>query len=511
MPLQDLIPKNAMGVAIPWLNQPGPDLPTQGPALNDLLPTTAAPSIPTFSGISTPNAGTTSLTDARINDAKQRLQDLYTPKAAPHGFVGHLENILKTAGNVAGNIIAPETMALTPGTSSNHFLRQQQAKDELDRALQVKSTEEAQDATTASTAQTKATTDYTEQRPDIERAKLTQKLDLADAKNQTTAALKGQKYSRDPETGEVTIEDDPTSEVFQRNQIKEQVLDAQVQSAKAQQGLRAAQTAWEQAKLDPNSPASKIAWGNLQARMIEARAASTRAQTGVNQYMMRAYNKGANGDILPGAPQLQSDDGTMLTPGTANASTAIKSNSNVGIFRDVYQGMDHATAAAEALAAKNNGRLDTPGVIAAMAAGHSEPKGFSSDFVHNYLASKNAAGLSPEERDYVAAQAMLPEKVQGTRKSAGGGATDTQVGALTHALPNAQTPDIDMYRRQIQEARSLADNLTPGVATARGGLTIRGKGASFGSGNTVTAPDGKTYTFKDAAAAAEFKREAGIK
>jgi hypothetical protein len=334
-----------------------------------------------------------------------------------------------------------------------------------------------------------------------------------DAKEQQQAAQHGLMKVTDPTTGVSSLVVDPDSPVTKANadkdtklQTQTQLIGAQIDSTKAQAELRAAQTAFNNAKTDPNSPLFKQTSQRLAIAQQNANAAGQRAQAYMGNYLKGAYNKGLNGEVLPGAPQIADDNGNITTPGSTNAPLAVKVNANAAQFNDVHGSLDNLEQMATNLVQKG-GKINSPSVVAAL----SRPAGALGQWLQG---AGIKANLSPEERAYVQSVAAAHENIQALRKSAGGTATDSAVEKLDALIPNASTPDLDYLKGQTGQIRQTAERLGKGAATASGGLTVRGqKGitAPPTGGISVTAPDGSVHPFKTQAAADRFKKLAGIK
>lgn len=272
-------------------------------------------------------------------------------------------------------------------------------------------------------------------------------------------AKTGQKGAYDAD-GNLTIEDDPTSEAFKSRQV----LDSVRQS---KQDLQDAQTAFTKAKGDPNSPLFQQTQARLKIAQQNAAAAQTRATAYMGNYLKGAYNTGNDGQTLPGAPTIANDNGQQTVVGATNAGSATKANSNAAQFNDVHGALDSLEGAADALVNKG-GKLNSPGVAAAL----SQPAGTLGQWLQGEGVKAN---LTPEERDYVTAVAAAHENVQALRKSAGGTATDSAVSKLDALIPGISTPDIDYLKRQTGQIRSTAERLGKGATTASGGLSVRGQ------------------------------------
>lgn len=109
-------------------------------------------------------------------------------------------------------------------------------------------------------------------------------------------AKNGQKGTYD-EQGNLTITDDPTSEAYQSRKVQDDVR----QSKKE---LQDAQTAFTNAKGDPNSLLFRQTQQRLVTAQQNANAAGLRAKAYWGNYLKGAYNVGLDNEVLPGAPQI---------------------------------------------------------------------------------------------------------------------------------------------------------------------------------------------------------------
>jgi hypothetical protein len=440
-------------------------------------------------GASTPNFSTQTKMDADIANNPDAYQRPMLKKA---GFIGNLLNfstagLLGAAGGLKGN-----------PSAGVDWIAQQAA---IDRGIpaanaaqyRLRNVQPLQDA--LATQQAEANLQHTK----------AQIGDIAN-KSQLQLARYGLKTETDPATGITSTVPDTDSPVYKANQNKDaklqqqtQLIGAQIDNTKAQKELRDAQTAYNQAKTDPNSPLFKQVSQRLATAQQNANAAQVRAKAYMGNYMQHAYNLGLDGQYLPGTPIIADDDGNQTHVGSTNAPLAVKNQSNAAQFNDVHGALDSLEGAATALVQKG-GKLNSPGVAAALA----QPPGALGQWLQGEGVKAN---LSPEERNYVTAIAAAHENVQALRKSAGGTATDSAVAKLDALIPGISTPDIDYLKRQTGQIRATAERLGKGATTAEGGLTVRGQQKG---GISVTAPDGSVHPFKTQAAADRFKKLAGM-
>ncbi|MCU1247097.1 MAG: hypothetical protein JWQ49_126 [Edaphobacter sp.] len=287
------------------------------------------------------------------------------------------------------------------------------------------------------------------------------------------AAKRGQVPVYDDSGNLTSFADDTKSAVYKSRVLKDQLVQAQVDATKSQKELRDAEAAFNKAKADPNSPLFKQTQQRLAIAQQNASAANTRATAYMGNYMQHAYNVGLNGETLAGAPIISDDNGNQAVVGSTNASNAIKSQAGAAQFNDVHGALDSLEGTAKALV-QSGGTLNSAAVIAALATPHTS--------VQEWLQSVDKAHLTREERAYVQSNIALHENIQGMRKSAGGGATDSQVANLLKMAPGQSTPDLDYLMGQTNQIRSTAERLGKGATVASGGLTVRGQG------NALTPP-----------------------
>ena len=279
---------------------------------------------------------------------------------------------------------------------------------------------------------------------------------------------------------------DPDSPYYQTQQLKENTLKAQADNMNAQAQLREAQEEVERAKLDPTSAAFKLAQQKLEVASRNANAAQTRANAYMGNYLQGAYNTsnpaitGGKSEILPGATMIADENGNQVAVGSRNAGAAVKAQSNVAQFKDVYGSSDRAEDAAQKLS-DSGGELNSVGIAMAMA----QPRDTIMKWLQGEVAKKN---LNELEREYVTEIVQLHENVQALRKSAGGIATDASVDKLDHLIPDASTPDIKYFKNQLETLRQTANRLSKGVTTAHGGLTVKNNGSN--PNNTPQRPAG---------------------
>lgn len=405
---------------------------------------------------------------AQTTADQAQLRNLQDSGAGLNGIQSKPLRVLARIGDIAGTILAPGVAAAIPGTTlhNRELQSQQQARIGGDVAADQARTAalqqglQAQD-TMSQTRQRNAEADQAPLLTAIKQSQLDQKY----------AAI-GQRPVLDGNgtpTGQ--YEDDPNSLAFQKLQATKDVMSAH-------QELWAAQADLARSKNDPNSPAYKLATARLAVAQRNSDAAERRSQAYYGNYLQGAYNTGLDGQVLPGAPLIQGDNGQVTAVGSKNASQAVKSQGSVSGFNDVNVGLDDVARAAQALQ-QSGGKLNNPTLLQA----YKEPVGTLGQWAQNALVKGN---LSPQERDLVTSIVASREKIQGLRKSAGGSTSDSQVDRLEALLPGPNTPDFDYFNRQMGKVRSMSDQLSKGVTTAKGGLNINGGALGGGKPNQAT-------------------------
>lgn len=125
----------------------------------------------------------------------------------PVTTLGKIGHVAAGIGNVLGNIFAPATMTLIPGTQLNNEAMKSRNRGELDEISQLQTAE-------AGRKQQAAQTTLTEAQPGLEQ----QRIDATKLNNHLKygqlAAKAGQTITIDPATGEPTFADDPYSQAY---------------------------------------------------------------------------------------------------------------------------------------------------------------------------------------------------------------------------------------------------------------------------------------------------------
>lgn len=407
------------------------------------------------------------------------------PTGAPVSGLRRFGGALARIGSTAEAIVSPRAAAVTPGTDQNHERLLDQATGQVNNDL---GDQEKQANTTLLDAQPELKRMAAENNFMKTQGLLGHYQDQASHwDDQTNAVLAQHGLKTDPQTGK------PVPQTYEEMSEPLQAMEDLKHSQKEETDAIAA---LNKAKNDPSSPAYRAALQAKQTAERNSQAAVLRAQAYYGRYLQGAYNKGLDGQTLPGSPQITDDQGNVTTVGSTNASHAIKSNANVGQFGDVAGATDNIEQTAQALV-NSGGRLNSPSVVYALQNTHGTPA--------QVLQSIDKANLTPEERTYVISNLAYKENLQALRKSAGGTVSDSAVDRLEQLAPSGSTPDLPYLLNQTGQIRQTWARLGKGVATASGGLKIPGENGSknppSGSGGSkpagatgkVKGSDGKMY------------------
>jgi hypothetical protein len=431
------------------------------PSLSPLAPM-SAPSLPPMDAPVAPdvtvNPRISSVSSDPLLTRKDQLEsDLYNRSnpVAPTSALGKIGHVASRIGNVLGDIFAPATMSLIPGTDLNNQVMRSRDISELQDNSQLQTDQ-------ANRAQTAANTAFTEQKPAIAQAGLLQKKQISDQKNAQLAASHGLMPQTD-EDGVTTFVPDDSSPIGQLNLAK-------VANTTAQNNLRDAQTAWEQAKMDPNSQAGKIAWGNLQARMMEAQAAQTRAHTSVAQYMMHAFGTDVNNNPLAGT--MITDDGRSV--GTSQAP-------NVRPTGQERNKADMAYSAGEQL-------NDITDIM------QKNPTLFGPGYGQSSAFKSWVGAQSPDAQRFVAARTIAADHLAGTF----GGRSEAALSALDNAIgqykdnPQAAMAGISQLIKANSRFENAGTVRTAGSNAAKtiGGVPSEGQEKKNSAGMSVVYRNG---------------------
>jgi hypothetical protein len=462
---------------------PGPSLRDQvkdAQALQLRLDAIPAPSLgqldmsgtPTFSAPISPSvtmnrhvASSSNSGDSQLYRDQDTLNNFRTTGSGVDQIQNPLLRGIARVGDVLGSVFAPGLASAIPGTTLHHNLLVNQATQNMTQDQKFAQ----QDAQTAETHANTANLDLQPQLKEqaaalaqSKQAALVQHQQAAlDQTRQLQLARNGQMETTGVD-GTKQIVDDPSSQVYQGRAALADYHNAQV-------GLDQANTALKLAANDPNSPAYQLAAARQRTAQANASAASERASAYMGNYLQHSRNVDLAGNVLPGAPQIEDNNGNVTTVGSTNAGQAVKAQANVAQFNDVHGALDNLEQNARQLTA-SGGSLNSPSIIYAM----QHASGTPSQFVQ----SLDKANLTPQERSYVLSVQAAHENIQALRKSAGGTSTDSAVDKLDQLIPNGTTPNLDYLLGQTSQIRQTAERLGKGVTTVKGGAGVRGENAN---------------------------------
>jgi hypothetical protein len=225
-----------------------------------------------------------SATDLENQLTKLRSTDTLADHDTKLGKIGH---VLGRIGNIAGDIFAPATMALIPHTDLNRQMQINRITPQLERA-------KAQEETAAERKAAGGLAERKESSEEDLRTAQTKNLNEKDS-----AALAEHGLTRDEEGN---VKPDPTSPVYQKNQLAMDTVKNVQTYRQAQQELVQAKTEVERAKNDPNSPAFKAA----QQRLAMAQEAHRIAAQNLALHEQEFSDKQQEREFLKPSGQAQS-------------------------------------------------------------------------------------------------------------------------------------------------------------------------------------------------------------
>lgn len=465
--LQPLLPRKISQSVFPSIDDAPPSLPpiaqaAMGGGLQSLLPApSASPSV-------TLNPRISSVSSDPLLTRKDALEaDLYNRSnpVKPTTALGKIGHVAAGIGNVLGDIFAPATMALIPGTDLHNQTIMQRDKNDLNTVSDLQTSADQRKGIEANTA-------YTTARPQIEQAKILQKLT-------STLAPKGIKPTLNPD-GTIDVEDDPDSQAFKNQQSLAAMHDATadkdaIQSEIAKNHYVPGTPQYEEAQRRLEQADQRIhvalAGLGLRAQGLDLRKQNTQASL---------YGTDMAGNALPGAAQITDSNGNTTTVGSKNAGHAITQQGAVGAFNDLSGSVDHTEGALRGMFA-DGGHLTDPDVISALS-DHSTP-------MAQWIGGLIASGLSPAKIAAVTAIRQNHEQAGILRKSTGGTASEAGSQRILDTAPGAGDTD-EIALSKVAEQKNVRDRLAPGMTGVAGGVQVSGKKPpSGGNGATIRAVD----------------------
>jgi hypothetical protein len=248
----------------------------------------------------------------RIED--QKANPLGSAENMP-GAKGHILHILGKIGNVAGDIVAPATLANIPGTELNRQDREANLEAEEGKAQER---ETAKELATEKTRHEMTLEDQATQKID----QLQQKIDETNRHNLSTedAALRKRGLMRDP--------NDPTKQVpVPEDQLSDDEKAAlELKQAGAHQKEAAALV--NQLKADPNSPQNQQVRERLKIMAQNAGTAAARVGLSRAEYLRDTLGLDEQGNPLPGISYDENGKpiGTKVRAGNSKALSEFNKN-----------------------------------------------------------------------------------------------------------------------------------------------------------------------------------------
>lgn len=277
-----------------------------------------------------------------------------------------------------------------------------------------------------------------------------------------------------------TFSPDPESPFTRQREAGIAYKEAQTQSQKYDQELKAAQTELTKSKNDPNSPAYKLALAKLQVAQQNASAAGLRAETYKNMYLQRAYNIGADGQVLAGAPIITGEGGKESVVGTGNAPLAVKQQNKVVTFNDLKGSYSNLRTAMKDYESSGGDMSD-----ARLTAAASDPESTIGKIINGKLITN---GLSDKAITLLNAQRQAQEQAGILRATTGG--TNAEAGAqrILETIPKfGQDTNKSAYNK-LDEGDIVLRRLAPGQTRVAGGITVKTNEPAKGKTNYASPP-----------------------
>lgn len=259
---------------------------------------------------------------ARLDLMALNQANPYGSEANHPGVLGKIGHVLAKAGNVAGTIAAPGTMALIPGTDLNKVVNAEDATEKL-AAAEGNQLKEAQAKGVETTGETNKA------RLDLE----TQKAAEAERKNKETneTNLRKLSYKTDAQGNIVSI---PYEELSPTEQ-------AQYDLKQAQANQNDTKALLNKAKADPNSPANKAVLDHIKNEALKVGVAAQNAGLNRAKYMADYFGTDEYGDPLAGTEKDETGKPIGVKVGKENAATGQRLN-KADLAQNVQLNVRHA-------------------------------------------------------------------------------------------------------------------------------------------------------------------------
>jgi len=246
-------------------------------------------------------------------DYQNRLQKIEDEKAHPWGseenhpgFGGKLAHIAAKVGNIAGDIVAPATMALIPGTDLNR----QREEGRVTRRLGEAETRETAEASE------KTREKHEENLSDVNQQK------LADAERKLTETEWKDKSAREVALRKQGLKEDENGKAIplapeDMSENERAVHDLKVAQADAAQ----ARTLVDQMRANPNSPQNQAIRDRIKVMAQNAATAAGKLGLDKKKFVADYFGVDDNGDPIPGTTT-DEKTGKPIGPRVAHAAVA---------------------------------------------------------------------------------------------------------------------------------------------------------------------------------------------
>jgi hypothetical protein len=413
-------------------------------------------------------------TQSRLLGDQQAYQDKLTAGSGIHQIKNPLLRGLARAGDIGLSILAPGIAAATPGTENHHqfLLAQDQARIGQDIG---------NEQNLAQVGQTEANTNYLNQRPDIEEAKIEQKHQMSLDRLAGVAAARGLKMTTGPD-GIPTFEDDHESQAFKDHQalsaMHQATADKSAIMADIQKNHYIPGTPeWTEAqkKLQQVDQKLQVAMGSLGLR-------AKGLQLRENNQNADFYGTGPDGTPLPGTPQITDDQGNVTNLGRRNANTAIRQQGKVVTFNDLSGSVTHLRDAIKAYEATGGDLSD-----ATLAAAAADPNSTVGKIIQGKLVT---GGLSKEAINLLNAQRQTMEQAGILRSTTGGTSSEAGAQRILEVVPKFGSDTNASAYNKLNQQEEVLRRLAPGQVGVTGGAGVKHRGGNTGGTVKMQAPDG---------------------
>jgi hypothetical protein len=374
---------------------------------------------------------------------------------------------LRTAariGDTALRILLPGAEALTPGTEGNHQRLQGVERARIGQDI-------GNEQNLAQVGQTEANTNYLNQRPDIEEAKIEQKHQMSLDRLAGVAAARGLKMTTGPD-GIPTFEDDHESQAFKDHQalsaMHQATADKSAIMADIQKNHYIPGTPeWTEAqrKLQQVDQKLQVAMGSLGLR-------AKGLQLRQNNQNADFYGTGPDGSPLPGTPQITDDQGNVTNLGRRNANTAIRQQGKVVTFNDLSGSVTHLRDAIKAYEATGGDLSD-----ATLAAAAADPNSTVGKIIQGKLVT---GGLSKEAINLLNAQRQTMEQAGILRSTTGGTSSEAGAQRILEVVPKFGSDTNASAYNKLNQQEEVLRRLAPGQVGVTGGAGVKHRGGAGG-------------------------------